>query len=496
MQNCFVGIVKHLSIVLIVFIVLLAVALPSPANADGGPIVPYDLWGNLEEGHQIGIVTILDDDRARQDLFISILDSTNVSHEITFFVPIGNNADTFSAYEQDLYSFDTTYTRKYDTRLRDADSRKRETIQVLFSGALLTNGGILIPLWAPLLLTGCAGAEPQAEKVITTASSTVSIFNIDDNTDISALIQTTGLPSAVADTLSGLKGQRVAIVKLQTQPQKVAIEQENPNPQNTSLTEPGLHLSWITQLVSTDKGKTVTYPLGTGAAWSKPIKLTRVYISARDGLDFSVQYPRLGEEHSGFERISGARILEYAETPAFAIDEARDSYGHLWRATYMQSNPTDNVIITVKPESAFNRFRTALGTAPLGYPLLFAFVIGILVWVLAWQYLMPLFLRKDPAYKKIMWYEALLYPAVNLVFMIVPGAIILLVFLFGITGPALAAQFLISAGVSIGYFILMHSKRLGVGRSKALMAFVLTSLCSSAAYLALAAGFAFLAGAI
>jgi hypothetical protein len=54
----------------------------------------------------------------------------------------------------------------------------------------------------------------------------------------------------------------------------------------------------------------------------------------------------------------------------------------------------------------------------------------------------------------------------------------------------------VSAGVSIGLFMLAHSNEFGVGRGKALGAFMLTSLCSSAAYLVLAAGFAWVAGVI
>jgi hypothetical protein len=127
---------------------------------------------------------------------------------------------------------------------------------------------------------------------------------------------------------------------------------------------------------------------------------------------------------------------------------------------------------------------------------LIAFILAILVWVLAWQYILPLFLKKDPDYSKIKWYEALLYPAINLVFIIVPGAVLYLLFLLGLTVPALAAQFLVSAGVCTGFFMLVHRDRLGVPRGKAFLAFILTSLVSSAVYLALAAGFAYLVGAI
>ena len=233
-----------------------------------------------------------------------------------------------------------------------------------------------------------------------------------------------------------------------------------------------------------------------GAAWSKPIELTRVYITSPKGQDFDVQYPKLGEEHSGYSRVSGSNILEFIETAAYAIDEARDNSGRIWRATYTQSNPTDNVVITLKPESGFSRVQAAAINITQGPIYLFAFITAILVWVLAWQYIMPLFLKKDPGYTKVKWYEALLYPAMNLVFIIVPGAILYLAFLIGLAIPALAAQFLLSAGVSIGFFMIVHRDRLGVRRGKAFLAFILTAFSSSAVYLALAAGFAFLVGAI
>jgi hypothetical protein len=283
---------------------------------------------------------------------------------------------------------------------------------------------------------------------------------------------------------------------LQTQPQKTTIQIDDRDPYSTVQTQPGLHLSWMTRPVIIDGQKTVTYPLGTGAAWARPIKLTRVYVSAPEGMDFSVQYPKIGAAHSGYERISGARIFDYLDTPSYSVDEASDGEGHIWRAVYLQSNPTENVVITVNPESIFSDFQRGLGSHIYGYTLLFAVIAGIGTWLLAWQYILPLFFRKNPNFARIKWYHALLYPAVNLLFMVIPGGILLLFFMMGLPGPALIGQFVVSAGVSIGLFMLMHSKDMGAGRGKALGAFILTSLCSSVVYLALAAGFAWVAGVI
>ena len=474
--------------ILVLFVALLAVAIPAPVLADGGPIVPHDLWADLKEGQQIAVVTILNQDFARVDLFISILDKTNESHEIVFFVPIGTKSSSFYAVEQNLSKFDEQATKGLDKIIRDNATNKQHAVQALFSGALLTNGAFLVPLWAPVLLTGCAAAEQKPEATLQTESSQISIYGIDENTDLDALIQTTGLPASVSDTLAKLKGQQIAVVKLQTQPQGQG-ETSSKAPWQ-QVTEPGLHLSWHTSLLPAEGGTIYSYPLGTGAAWSKPIELTRVYIVAPRGMDFNVKYPALGSEQSGFDIIEGAHISNYYQIPSYAVDEARGDFGRVWRATYTQSNPTENIIITVKPQSAFSRFLAGAEAGALGYSVLFAFIIGVAVWVLAWSFLMPRFLGEDTKHALPHWYEALIYPAINFVFIIFPGSIFYLFFLLGLPIPALAVQFLVGGGISIGFFALFHGRRLGVSRGKAIRAFVLTSLSSSAAYLVLAVVFA------
>ena len=474
--------------------VIAAIAIPSPVMADGGPIVPHDLWSDLTEGHQVAVVTILNKDTAKIDLFISILDRTNLSHEMVFFVPIGKKSVNFGAFEEDLLTFDKETTKNLDNIIRDSANDRKYAVQVLFSGALLTNGAWLIPFWAPVLLTGCAAAEQKPETTIQTASSEISVYGIDDNSDITALIQTTGLPPSVSDTLAKLKGQQIAVVKLKTQPQGSANTTER---QPFVQTEPGLHLSWNTSLVATAAGPTYTYPLGTGAAWSKPIELTRVYIIAPSGTDFDVKYPALGTEESGFDIIEGSRITKYTNIPSYAVDEARGDFGRVWRATYTQSNPTDDIVITAKTQSGFSKFLAGAEAAALPFSFLVALVIGLLFWLLGWHYLMPRFLGEGAGQRaNLRWYYGLIYPAINIVFIVFPGSILYLIFLLGITIPALVIQFLIGGAITIGFFTLIHGRRLGVTLGKAIRAFIFTSLVSSAAYLILAVVFAKIVSAI
>ena len=94
-----------------------------PVKADGGLLVPYDLWAQLKEGQQIAVVTLRNDGNAKIDLFISILDKTQQSHDITFFLPLGASTSNFYAVEQNISDFDNDNTRGLDKILRDGALR-------------------------------------------------------------------------------------------------------------------------------------------------------------------------------------------------------------------------------------------------------------------------------------------------------------------------------------------------------------------------------------
>jgi len=194
----------------------------------------------------------------------------------------------------------------------------------LLSATLIINGGWILPLCFPLLLSGCGG-EPEA--TYETDSSQVDIHGLDEDTDLEALINITGLDPSVQETLSRLRGQRVAIVTLQTQPLL-----SGSNGSSKLNGQPGIHLSWTTALVSQSTQSTYSYPLGTGASWAHPIELTRVYVVAPPGIDFTVQYPRLGTNYSGFARTLFypliPRITGHYDMSAYAVDEARGDNSH------------------------------------------------------------------------------------------------------------------------------------------------------------------------
>ena len=469
----------------------LLLAFPSPAKADGGPIVGSHLWAQLKEGQQIAVVTLKDTNSAEVDLFVSMLDNTGESHEVVFFVPLGVDAADFRVVEKSSVDFDEDNTEGLDLILSKNVRRKHEAIESLFAGTLLVNGVWLLPLWMPVLLSGCAAPAPEA--TFETDSSQVSIFGLDEDTDLEALISTAGLDPSVQESLSRLQGQRIAVVTLQTQPQGTDTGSDGRSPDG----EPGIHLAWTTALVLGESGATYSYPLGTGDSWSHPIEMTRIYVFAPPGVDFSVCYPELGVKSSGFTRRGAPRIADYYQVPAYAVDEAVGDFGHIWRATYTQSNSSEDIIIVAKPQSFLNKIYIKLqGAGKSSVALVLGLIMALAFWLLGWRYLMPRLLAGSyqGSTKKLLKY-ALIYTGINAVLML-PGMIIYFFWTFTGSAVTFIPLLILFGGVSILIFAVWHLKQLGTNTGQAIKAFALVTLASNGAYLLCSLVYAKLTGII
>jgi len=77
-----------LSMIILALPALMLTVNTNPISADGGPMVDPILFAKLKEGQQVAVVRIKDMETAQVDLFVSILDQTGESHEITYFVPL------------------------------------------------------------------------------------------------------------------------------------------------------------------------------------------------------------------------------------------------------------------------------------------------------------------------------------------------------------------------------------------------------------------------
>jgi hypothetical protein len=490
---------------------------PPPASADGGPILSDpELWAQLEEGQQTAVVTMKGDNTVDVDLFVSLLDSSGQSHEVVFFIPLGTDPTDFSVIEKTSLDFDEELTEELDEALRREAQSKRDVCLSLFSATLVINGGWMMVLCFPLLLSGCAGFAPP-EETYETDSSRVDIYGLDEDTDLEALINTTGLDPSVQETLSRLTGQRIAIVTLQTQP---------PLPSDDGpywpTGQPGIHLAWATALVPQSGSAAYSYPLGTGSSWAHPIELTRIYVVAPTGIDFTVQYPTLGTDYSGYSSYFGfpavllypfyppkPRITDHYDTSAYAVDETRGDFGHIWRATYTQSNSAEDIVISLGSSGGFI---TTVRRALLGWgivpPLLFGLLMALVLWVVAWRYCMPRILGMEYRWRDSkLWRDSLLYLGINAAVMLAAAAIAAGAFLLGAltgmggftAGLIVAALVILVAlfGVpSILLFLRRHRRRLGVSKGRAATAYIVVVLVANSAFLALAFGYAALVGTI
>ena len=486
-----------------IVVIIASVIIPTRVSADGGPMVDPLLFAQLQEGQQVAVIRLQDNNTASVDLFVSILDKTGESHDVTYFVPLGIGPSNFQVTQEDSVSFANSQTAGMDRLIFQNYQQNQQFLQGLFAGALLTNGIWLTPLWLPMLLGGCSSpAAPVA--TFTTPSSQISIFNIDETTDLDALISTTGLDPSVKDALSRLEGQQIAVISLKTSPSSSSIQ---PSGTTSPNGEPGLHLSWVTSLTASKKGMNYAYPLGTGASWASPIVMTSVYVVAPQDLNFGVQYPKLGINRSGFVQNGGKyepSIASYTNVAAYAVDEGTGqnypnsgitdpSTMRVWRVTYTNSNSTKDIMITVNPNHGTS-FGTHLRNKGPGIALIIGILVAIIFWILAWYFLAPRLVGKNKHIRGL-WQMPLPYLGLNLV-LFIPGGILLLYFSFGVKIIPLVLLVLLFGFASIRVFVPNQRDRLKEASGKAFKIFFAITAASGVAYLLFAAGYAWLVRAI
>jgi len=477
--------------------IIASVVIPTTVRADGGPMVDPLLFAQLKEGQQVAVIRLQDNNTASVDLFVSILDKTGESHDVTYFVPLGIGPSNFQVTQEDSVFFANSQTADLDQLIFQNYQQNQQFLEGLFAGALLTNGVWLTPLWLPMLLSSCSSpGAPVA--TFTTASSQINIFNINETTDLDALISTTGLDPSVKDALSRLKGQQIAVISLKTSPFTSS---------GTTLpSEPGLHLSWVTSLTTSKKGQTYAYPLGTGASWASPIVMTNVYVVAPQDLNFEVQYPKLGINRSGFVQNGGKyepNIASYTNVSAYAVDDGMGqllnngipapSTMRVWRVTYTNSNSTKDIMITVNPNHGTS-FGTYLRNKGPGIALIIGILVAILFWILAWYFLAPRLVGKNKRIRGL-WQMSLPYLGLNLV-LFIPGGILLLFFYFGVRIIPLVLLVLLFGFASIRVFVPNQRERLKDASGKAFKIFFAITATSGVAYLLFAVGYAWLVRAI
>lgn len=494
-------------------------AFPAIALADGGPILTDpELWASLKEGQQTAVIKLNADDTASVDLFVTMLDGTQQSHEIVYFVPLGISPQDFKAAEETSLDFDQSLTTQLDDAIKDAAQEKNNMRAYLLAPSAAISGGWMLPLYIPFALTGCASSTP--ESTIETESSSISIYGLGEDTDLEDLINTTGLDVSVKDTLSRLRGQKIAVITLQTRPQLGSSGTSSYHPSG----QPGIHLSWTTNLVRDSGLATYSYPLGTGSAWSQPIDLTRVYVVAPLGLPFTVDYPRLGTDRSGYSFAfffgqDRPLILGYYDTKAYAVDEASGSFGHIWRATYSQSNSNEDIVIKTWSKGPMISAAELVGGLNGPESLLIGLIVAALLWVAAWRYVIPRVTGYRYSWRHgKLWGDALACYGINTLatLLVLPVAAIAFFILAIAAGGALILALPVVVVIMLPVVLGLPAIFLYVRRQywhtdwpdaqdtkgphvswrRTVVAYILVAVAANIGYLAFAFGFAALTGAL
>ena len=139
-------------------------------------------------------------------------------------------------------------------------------------------------------------------------------------------------------------------------------------------------------------------------------------------------------------------------------------------------------------------------------------LIAILLWVMAWRYIMPRMLGTEYRWREArLWSDSLTYLGINAGVVLAVAALAAGGFVLGVlvgslvgagvfvAGAVVAAVLMVPAlfGVpSILLFVRRQRREMGVAGGRAAGAYIVVVLVANAAYLALAFGYAGLAGAI
>jgi hypothetical protein len=198
--------------------------------------------------------------------------------------------------------------------------------------------------------------------------------------------------------------------------------------------------------------------------------------------------------------------MDYVNVSAYAVDDAigqsvyypTSSAGYyqqmrIWRATYTNSNSSEDILITVNPKRGITPGIYLRGKGP-EVAFLVGLVIAILFWILAWYFLVPRLVGKDKAVRGL-WRISLTYLAWNLLSFL-PGGILYLAFSFGERILPLVFMVILFGGVSVLLFSIRHLNRLAEFSGKAIRIFAVVTFSSGGAYLLFALGYAWLVRAI
>ncbi len=374
------------------------------AHADGMILAPSNVLRYFAERSQVGVVEVKADHTVAVDLYISLLDTSGQSHEVSFLLPLQAMPKDFRAQETALVRFSEARLQPLDGVLRAADHERRQqqgaivrahTVTSLVAGPLAftaRNAALLEPLqWGTRgMPAGGAQSGPVPTISVRTEHSRLEVYASLQPDQLAALAQLSALPPKTRQALTSYVGRPFALVRLRTVPRaESAVEVDagaHPRPSYVPPEQqPGVVFSFDQAMIKDANGSAHRYdfPLGTGQAWEHPIPTTQVYVTGDEALNLTVDFP-------GRPRGQGSLLSKGESGLHFSQAGAADGR-QVHVATYLDSNPKQDIGIVLnsggRSELALE-MREMRGRALLSrvaFPALALAAWALAFWLVVWK---------------------------------------------------------------------------------------------------------------
>lgn len=320
------------------------------ARADG--FAYGKAFQQLRETDQIAVAHLAPDG-VTVDMYIAI-DGIPNGESVTYILPFWHEPDGFRLEEMDGSAFRKAYVAPAHAQIvrnnRLARGQASEAVKesAALVGVVATGplGAILFPVFTKKnRQDSSASARPLSPyRTVATAGARAELYRIKEQ-DLAALVARAKLPAAYAQHLRKYRTPYFAVMKLTG---------TGAQPDNSR----GVHYHFRHPMPA---GETYlyTYPLGTGAAWPKPIALTEVYLTCPRAYRLQVKAPTLGDPitYSATSYFASSALenkitpLSEDGTPLFTAHAQLPTVlsTNAWHVAYVNSNPGEDITVSMQP---------------------------------------------------------------------------------------------------------------------------------------------------
>ncbi len=367
----------------------------------------------LRETGQVAVLR-LEPGGVTVDMFIAI-DGIPRGETVTYVLPFWHKPEGFRLEEMEANTFRKAFMQPAFTEvgLNNRLAYGEAEHQAVGAASLFSVGlfgpvaaTVLFPVFAKAREKGrAAGLAPYETN--NTPNARAELYQVGER-DLPALLAKADLPAEQAHSLAKYRTPFFAVMRLTGAGDGLADRQH-------PVASRGVHYYFRHPMTGESTYRYI-YPLGTGAAWPKPILLTEVYATCPVDYQLAVVEPKIGQpveyawilQHlvrlvrANDDELLQETLTEYRRgdrpelPPGDGIPALRMSllnHGVIaptaWHAAYFYSNPREDLPITLIPRAHSWQYKVAQAMAD-GW---LAYCLAGINFLLAWLATVPLVLR-------------------------------------------------------------------------------------------------------